>query len=380
MEPQNRLVRKYYKCSRCKVFDDILINPLKKEIYCNRCHLPLKEISEQEFQEKKQKLKELMKKRNENNYRQNNNPNRINIHIPSSNQNNQRGNNRDQNRNEINEENRGRGNSSLHYSTLNMNNMEDNKEEERNINNNRDNNRRNNRNNNININIQHNNNNININNQHQGARVRIIINGNRHRGNDNQNDRRRREHSSERNNTHSNNFIIHQVMGNMLNPFSHMSNQIIMNNSRHRNPFRIVVQRQNVSHDIFDPFFSNFGSVFGGAFQDNFSSNFRSNFRGNFVNEILRVIQQNAAENRRRAHPPTSQENLNKLKQFNMNEKYCKKEKDNIEMPNCSICLEEISMGAKTILLPCGHMFHSNCILTWLKKNNTCPLCRFEIK
>ena len=378
MESQNRLVRKYVKCSRCKLFDDILINPLKTDFYCNRCHLPLKEISEQEYKEKKQKLKELMKKRNENNYRQNNNPNRINIHIPPSTQNNQRGNNRGQNRNE-NEENRGRGNSSLHYSTLNMNNMDDNREEERNINNNRDNNRRNNRNNNnININIQQNNNNVN-NNQHQGARIHIIINGNRHGGNDNQNNRRRREHSSERNNTHSNN-VMHQVIGNMLNPFSHMSNQIIMNNSRHRNPFRIVVQRQNVSHDIFDPFFSNFGSVFGGAFQDNFSSNFRSNFRGNFVNEILRVIQQNAAENRRRAHPPTSKENLNKLKQFSMNEKYCKKEKDNIEMPNCSICLEEIAMGAQTILLPCGHMFHSNCILTWLKKNNTCPLCRFEIK
>ena len=40
----------------------------------------------------------------------------------------------------------------------------------------------------------------------------------------------------------------------------------------------------------------------------------------------------------------------------------------------------EIQKGENTVLLPCGHMFHWKCCLTWLKKNNTCPMCRFEIK
>ena len=158
-----------------------------------------------------------------------------------------------------------------------------------------------------------------------------------------------------------------------------MVNPLFANNGN-RNPFRIVVQRQNVPHDVFDPMFSNFGSIFNGNFQDNFSSNFRSNYRGNFLNEIINILEQNRAESRRRAHPPTSKENLNKLKKFDMNEKYCKKENGKVEVPNCCICLDNIEMGAKTILLPCGHMFHCDCILTWLKKNNTCPMCRFEIK
>ena len=364
MEGQNRRVRKYIKCSTCKVFDLILIDPAITRLKCHNCKQLLKEISEAEYKQLKQKAKEVKERRErERNYQQNNNHNRINV--PSSNENNNR------------DRDRGRGNSSLHYSRMNINNVEE--RNDNHINNNMNNNNINRRNqNNNNINRNQNNNNNNPNRPH----IRVInINNinNRHRGHNHQNNRRR-DHSSERNN--NNNNIFEHIMGNILRPFSNMGgNPVIIGNSNNRNPFRIVVQRQNVPHDIFDPFFSNFGSVFNGVFQDNFSSNFRSNYRGNFINEILGILQQNQAESRRHAHPPTSNENLNKLKKFDMNEKYCKKEKDGkVEVPNCCICLDEISMGEKTVLLPCGHMFHSDCIITWLKKNNTCPMCRFEIK
>lgn len=41
----------------------------------------------------------------------------------------------------------------------------------------------------------------------------------------------------------------------------------------------------------------------------------------------------------------------------------------------CSICLsdESDSTGKK---LKCNHIFHANCIHTWLSCNNTCPNCR----
>jgi len=31
-------------------------------------------------------------------------------------------------------------------------------------------------------------------------------------------------------------------------------------------------------------------------------------------------------------------------------------------------------------IVKCGHFFHEKCILEWFKNNNTCPMCRIEIK
>lgn len=44
---------------------------------------------------------------------------------------------------------------------------------------------------------------------------------------------------------------------------------------------------------------------------------------------------------------------------------------------DCSICLTELDRFTQH--LDCGHEFHNNCINFWLKKNNTCPMCRENI-
>ena len=40
----------------------------------------------------------------------------------------------------------------------------------------------------------------------------------------------------------------------------------------------------------------------------------------------------------------------------------------------CPICLEPILGSSKH--LHCSHIFHKNCIDTWLSQKDTCPLCR----
>ena len=45
---------------------------------------------------------------------------------------------------------------------------------------------------------------------------------------------------------------------------------------------------------------------------------------------------------------------------------------------DCSICFEDCKK--KGCELECGHRFHTKCIFTWLSKNDTCPLCRGEVK
>ena len=358
----NRLVRKFYKCHDCKIFKSELVNPFVTFITCDLCNSLMKEISEPEYK----KLKKAYNEGNHNRENDNNNIPSSGRHRKERNRNRER----DYDINRQNEDRQQRGQSSLHSSRIIFNNINEGNYNNRNNNNHHIN--YNKRNNNDNHNYNNNRNNINMNNINSNRQERR--NNNRHH----QQNRRRRDRSSERGN---NNDILENLLGNMFRPMSHMENPNIIN--ANLNPFRIVIQRQNVPQYIFDPIFLTFGSMFNGAFQDNYSSNFSSNYRGNFINEMLRRLEHNQAENRRhrKRNPPTSNENLNKLKQFKMNEKYCKKEKEEkYELPNCCICLDEISLGAKTILLPCGHMFHSDCIITWLKKNNSCPMCRFEIK
>ena len=45
----------------------------------------------------------------------------------------------------------------------------------------------------------------------------------------------------------------------------------------------------------------------------------------------------------------------------------------------CLICLDEFKDGQKSIILPCIHIFHSDCIKKWMKKENFCPLCKNKI-
>ena len=48
----------------------------------------------------------------------------------------------------------------------------------------------------------------------------------------------------------------------------------------------------------------------------------------------------------------------------------------------CSICLDEYEEGCKLITLPCQgqHVFHAECIRTWLlESSRECPLCKSNI-
>jgi len=49
--------------------------------------------------------------------------------------------------------------------------------------------------------------------------------------------------------------------------------------------------------------------------------------------------------------------------------------------PLCSICLERFSTGDEIWILPCDerHIFHGDCIKSWLRKNNSCPLCQKNV-
>jgi len=130
-------------------------------------------------------------------------------------------------------------------------------------------------------------------------------------------------------------------------------------------------------HDFFsesDPFFPTNLGINLQDFGMNFASNFR---RGNLIDlvQLISMADQGSA-----GKPPASKEVLSKLPIFKVEEKHCKKdEKGNLEYPNCAVCCSNINLGENAQLIPCGHMFHPDCIKPWFMQHNTCPICRYEL-
>ncbi|XP_009595366.1 E3 ubiquitin-protein ligase RING1-like [Nicotiana tomentosiformis] len=52
----------------------------------------------------------------------------------------------------------------------------------------------------------------------------------------------------------------------------------------------------------------------------------------------------------------------------------------NCEVGLCIVCMEGFQKGVDNgKQVPCGHIFHANCITKWLTICNSCPLCRYKV-
>eukprot|EP00938_MAST-03A_sp_MAST-3A-sp1_P004267 g4267.t1 len=68
-----------------------------------------------------------------------------------------------------------------------------------------------------------------------------------------------------------------------------------------------------------------------------------------------------------RAKPRTSQEFIKNLKEIEISD---------ASSEDCAVCKECFEKKQIAHRLPCGHMYHRDCILPWIQKHNTCPVCR----
>lgn len=71
--------------------------------------------------------------------------------------------------------------------------------------------------------------------------------------------------------------------------------------------------------------------------------------------------------------PPANKDDIDSLKTVNITEEQI------ASSTECPVCKEDFSVGEEVKQLPCEHLFHPNCVVTWLKMHNTCPVCRRAI-
>lgn len=50
------------------------------------------------------------------------------------------------------------------------------------------------------------------------------------------------------------------------------------------------------------------------------------------------------------------------------------------EEPHCSICLGEYEECEELCTLPCGHVYHNDCIGSWCSNHTRCPLCNTDLE
>mmetsp|Transcript_10112 Transcript_10112/g.30909 ORF Transcript_10112/g.30909 Transcript_10112/m.30909 type:complete len:349 (-) Transcript_10112:133-1179(-) len=52
---------------------------------------------------------------------------------------------------------------------------------------------------------------------------------------------------------------------------------------------------------------------------------------------------------------------------------------DSNEEETCTICLETFEPGEKINVFPCSHIYHRDCIVTWLVRSQLCPVCKRDV-
>jgi E3 ubiquitin-protein ligase RNF115/126 len=71
--------------------------------------------------------------------------------------------------------------------------------------------------------------------------------------------------------------------------------------------------------------------------------------------------------------PPLTQDEIANVKTVEVTESMLEKNSQ------CSVCMDDFKVGEQVRGLVCDHFFHEACIVPWLERHGTCPVCRKEL-
>ena len=123
-------------------------------------------------------------------------------------------------------------------------------------------------------------------------------------------------------------------------------------NHGNQNPF--IHYQNNVNHNILP---NTFNTI------NNTSAN-------NFLQNFLNILNIQNPQNMEDVRATLGKEGEKEIKHYNL-----KEDKEG----TCSVCMMSFEKDQEVSELKCGHIFHKECIMKWLKEYNyKCPVCRAE--
>jgi len=146
-------------------------------------------------------------------------------------------------------------------------------------------------------------------------------------------------------------------------------NYVVMNTDN------LIPSMMNSIGSIFSNISPEINNIFNSLNINNGLISFLNNHNNDFqFNNLVNILMSfDIGSNR---HPPASDRAIQNLKKVEINENNINDYKN----MTCNICLDNFEIGNLLRILECNHEFHENCIITWLKTNNTCPVCRHELE
>lgn len=115
--------------------------------------------------------------------------------------------------------------------------------------------------------------------------------------------------------------------------------------------------------DPFDFFFN------GGPGTGQRRADFGDFFMGHGLHELIEQLSMND----RRGPPPAPRSAIDAMPTIRISQRHLNTD------AHCPVCQDKFELGSKARLMPCDHIYHSDCIVPWLVEHNSCPVCRVEL-
>ncbi|KAL2265319.1 hypothetical protein VTJ83DRAFT_6419 [Remersonia thermophila] len=93
-----------------------------------------------------------------------------------------------------------------------------------------------------------------------------------------------------------------------------------------------------------------------------------------------RILTQLREQSPQGGAPPASQKALDRLRAREVVLDEATLKTARFHDPRCVVCVEDMAVGDRAVVLPCEHLFHGDCVRPWLELHGTCPVCRKSVE